>query len=399
MGLPDFKALKERVGIDDVAYYLGYQVNRQAGVGRFIEMVLPDGNGGHSDSIVIREPHDKANQFYFRHKGFGKGDVIAFIQENINRFNETGRNQWEIVGKVLMRLANEPMPEINGDSYLGRVSYPGRQSFEPERWETQPMSDHVRNALQFMAPRGFNLFTAETFAPYIVRIRDTQSESYKEFNIGFPYRVPGNDEVVGYEIRGFGQYKSKATGTNSTTAAWIVDLSSFENPRAVRNVYFAESAYDIMAFYQINHKKLDKERSVFVSIGGTFSDQQIKAVMNHYTKARAVDCFDNDMAGQVYGIRMAALLENKSLHVVRTDEGIHLSVEGKDILLPPGKATLSELGKHVKLSGRVSQWKPPREFKDWNDVIMRRPWEQLETTNKFQRDEALEQRRNKGRKM
>lgn len=43
MGLPDFKALKERVGIDDVAYYLGYQVNRQAGVGRFIEMVLPDG--------------------------------------------------------------------------------------------------------------------------------------------------------------------------------------------------------------------------------------------------------------------------------------------------------------------------------------------------------------------
>ena len=294
MGLPDFKALKERVGIDDVAYYLGYQVNRQAGVGRFIEMVLPDGNGGHSDSIVIREPHDKANQFYFRHKGFGSGDVIAFIQENINRFNETGRNQWEIVGKVLMKLANEPMPEINGDSYLGRVSYPGRQSFEPERWETQPMSDHVRNALQFMAPRGFNLFTAETFAPYIVRIRDTQSESYKEFNIGFPYRVPGNDEVVGYEIRGFGQYKSKATGTNSTTAAWIVDLSSFENPKAVRNVYFAESAYDIMAFYQINHKKLDKERSVFVSIGGTFSDQQIKAVMNHYTKARAVDCFDND---------------------------------------------------------------------------------------------------------
>ena len=89
MGLPDFKALKERVGIDDVAYYLGYQVNRLAGVGRFIEMVLPDGNGGHSDSIVIREPQDKANQFYFRHKGYGKGDVIAFIQENINRFDRS----------------------------------------------------------------------------------------------------------------------------------------------------------------------------------------------------------------------------------------------------------------------------------------------------------------------
>ena len=55
MGLPDFKALKERVGIDDVAYYLGYQVNRQAGVGRFIEMVLPDGSGGWLKINATRE--------------------------------------------------------------------------------------------------------------------------------------------------------------------------------------------------------------------------------------------------------------------------------------------------------------------------------------------------------
>ena len=398
MGLPDFKALKERVGIDDVAYYLGYQVNRMAGVGRFIEMVLPDGRGGHADSIVIRDPHDKANQFYFRHTGMGRGDVISFIQENINKFHESGNNQWEIVGKVLSKLANEPVPEISDGSYLGRVGYPGRQAFDPERWETQPMSEHIRNAMSFMTPRGFSQQTVETFAPHFVRIRDTRSETFKDFNVGFPYRVPGQDEVVGYEIRGFGQYKSKATGSNSTTAAWMVCLASNENPRAVRNVYFAESAYDIMAFYQANRMKLDKERSVFVSIGGTFSDQQIKAVMYHYANARAVDCFDNDMAGQVYGIRMAALLDNKSLRIVRTDEGVRLSVEGKDVLLPPEKATLAELAKHVRLSGRVSQWKPPREFKDWNDVIMKRPWKQLETTNKFRRDEALEQRRNNRRK-
>lgn len=398
MGLPDFKTLKERVGIDDVAFYLGYQVNRRAGVGRFIEMVLPDGKGGHTDSIVIRDPYDKSNQYYFRHTGMGKGDVIAFILENINRFHETGKNQWEIVGKVLSKLANEPVPEISDGAYLGRIGYPGRQAFEPERWETQPMSEHILNAMSFMTPRGFSKRTVETFAPYLVRIRDTKSEKFKEFNIGFPYSVPGNDEVVGYEIRGFGQYKSKATGTNSTTAAWIVDLASNENPRAVRKVYFAESAYDIMAFYQVNRMKLDTERSVFVSIGGSFSDQQIKAVMNHYAKARAVDCFDNDMAGQVYGIRMAGLLDNKSLHIVRTYEGIHLSVEGRDILLPTEKATLTELSKHVRFSGRVSQWKPPRVFKDWNDVIMRKPYIQQETTNKFRRDEALEQRRNKGRK-
>ena len=121
--------------------------------------------------------------------------------------------------------------------------------------------------------------------------------------------------------------------------------------------------------------------------------------MGHYPNARAVDCFDNDLAGQVYGIRMAGLLDDKSLRVVRTDEGIHISVGDKDFLLPPEKTTLTELAKHVRLSGRVSQWKPPKEFKDWNDVIMRKPFRQVETTNKFRRDEALEQRRNKGKKL
>ena len=42
-----------------------------------------------------------------------------------------------------------------------------------------------------------------------------------------------------------------------TTAAWIVSLASNDNPRAERNVYFAESAYDIMAFQ--HHKALATE--------------------------------------------------------------------------------------------------------------------------------------------
>ena len=84
MGLPDFKSLKERVGIDDVAFSLGYRINRLAGVGRYIEMCLSDASGGHADTIVIREPKDKANQSYFRHSGQGSGDVVSFIIENIH---------------------------------------------------------------------------------------------------------------------------------------------------------------------------------------------------------------------------------------------------------------------------------------------------------------------------
>ena len=36
----NFKELKSRVGVDDVAYALGYRLDRKAGVGRYIELVL-----------------------------------------------------------------------------------------------------------------------------------------------------------------------------------------------------------------------------------------------------------------------------------------------------------------------------------------------------------------------
>ena len=395
MALPDFKALKARVGIDDAAYDLGYRVNRLAGVGRFVEMVLPDGQGGHADSIVISHPREKAGQHYFRHSGAGSGDVISFIRENLHQFHETGKNDWEIVGKVMCRLANEPVPEISGGAYLGGKKR--REDFDPTRWETQPMTYHLRNGMSFMEPRGFTTDTLKAFAAHIVRIRDNESESFNDFNIGFPYREPGKDTVTGYEIRGFGHYKSKATGTNSTTAAWIVDLSTQQNPRAVRNVYFAESAYDIMAFYQANHNRLDLETCVFVSNGGTFSDRQVRGIMEYYPNARAVCCFDNDLAGRIYDLRMAALLDGKDIHVVKKGEAVKLDIEGNDVLLPPDKVTLTELAKLVRLSGRVKTCKPPGEFKDWNDMIMRRPWKQLEAVNKFHRNAALAQRRAKGR--
>ena len=60
MAKVDFKELKGKVGIDDVAYSLGYRINRKAGVGKYVEMALYDSRG-HIDSIVIRNPKDKAS--------------------------------------------------------------------------------------------------------------------------------------------------------------------------------------------------------------------------------------------------------------------------------------------------------------------------------------------------
>jgi hypothetical protein len=398
MGLPDFKALKEKVGIDDIAYSLGYRVNRLAGVGKFVEMCLTDGNGKHIDTIVIRNPKDKAGQSFFRHNAMGKGDVINFIKENIDSFHEQGRNQWEKIANILRKFANEPIPDIGDSAYLKKMGYTESQHFDASRYEVQPMAEHLKNGMMYMTPRGFSKETLKTFSPFIVRIKDLKSDRFNDYNIGFPYREPGKDEILGYEIRGYGNFKGKVTGTNSTTAAWIASLSREENPMAVRNVYFAESAYDIMAFYQANAMRIDRETSVFVSIGGTFSDRQVTGIMRHYENANAVDCFDNDLAGRIYGIRMAGLLSGKHLNIVKCDDAVRITLDGKEVAFKEAETNLQEVSRHMGFSSRMRQWKPPKAFKDWNDVIMNKPFVQLTQKDKFERDAALEKRRSSGLK-
>lgn len=64
----NFKELKSRVGVDDVAYALGYRLDRKAGVGRYIELVLGSGSEK-QDTLVVSNPHNKAAQTFFRRDG------------------------------------------------------------------------------------------------------------------------------------------------------------------------------------------------------------------------------------------------------------------------------------------------------------------------------------------
>ena len=119
MSYVSFQEMKPRVGIDDVAFSLGYKLNRQAGVGRYIELILPDGRGEKLDTIVISHPQEKERQKYF-HRNTGKrGDVVDFIGENLGRFNIYGRNQWEVIGKVMADFANMPLIDSHDHGYSG----------------------------------------------------------------------------------------------------------------------------------------------------------------------------------------------------------------------------------------------------------------------------------------
>lgn len=391
----NFKDLKTKVGVDDIAYYLGYRLDRSAGVGRYIEMVLPD-TTGHKDKLIIKNPKEKAAQTYFRRNGAKGGDVVSLIRENLNSFHESGRNEWEIIGKVMARFANEPIPDYGDSLYLAKAGYSDNRVFDPKLYETKEIGSDLSEVMAFFAQRGINEETVAVFAPFIKQIRDSCHTTYKQFNIGFSYTEAGKDKVVGYEIRGFGSFKSKAAGTNSTTGAWIADLSQGGEPADIRNVYFAESAYDIMAFYQLNHLRLDAAHSVFVSLGGTFSDGQVKGIMSHYSEAKAMDCFDNDLAGRIYGIRMATLLEGIRMNIHKEDSEVKITIGDKNFNIPNDQLSIRELRKHVHIRYNVGEWKAAENYKDWNDQLMGKQLEVVPIENKFARDRNLADRREKG---
>ena len=383
-----FQDLKQQVGIDDVAFSLGYRLNRHAGVGHYMELVLPDAHGGKLDTIVISNPKEKARQRYFHRTTGQRGDVVSFIGENLNRFNKFGRNQWEVIGKVMADFANMPLVDNSDRSYINRLgTVPA--VFDSKRYAAKPLSDNMDFAMGILAERGLDRETVSVFAGHISVVRDARAKWVMPM-LGFAYREPGSDRLAGYELRGDRGFKGKAAGTNSMTALWVAGIpSAMNNPSMVRRVYFAESAFDAMSVYLANKGTIDLAHSVFASVGGALSNGQVSGVMRQYGMAEAVDCFDNDLAGRIYGMRMAALLDGKRLSITQVDGLLKMETDGQRFEMEVGKAGVTELARHIKLSGRVRVMKPPVNYKDWNDVIRGMPLDALQLRTKFQRDENL----------
>ena len=322
----NFKQLKAHVGVTDVAYALGYRLDRKAGVGRYIELVLGDGREKR-DTLIVSHPNDRASQTFFRRDG-SKGDVLTLIRENLNTFLVTGKDEWQKVAKVMARFANMPEPEYNDDwEYVKSASV--ASVFDASRYEVKRMD--VEHIPSIFRQRGLSDETVRQFAPFVSLIRDKWNGNFDGYNIGFPYTDTGG-QVKGYEIRGYGGYKSKAAGTDSSSAAWVADFSD-GNPEAVRSVFFCESAFDAMAFHQMNRSRLYPDVAL-ASLGGTFSDNQITGVMGRFPNAKAFDCFDNDIAGRIYGLRMIGLLEGIPMKISKAEDGLHVKTEGLERLPP-----------------------------------------------------------------
>lgn len=386
----NFKELKSRVGIEEVAYSLGYRVDRKAGVGRYFEMVLGDATHK-QDTIVVRNCADKARQSFFRRDGT-KGDVVTLIRDNLNSFFVDGKDDWQKVAKVMARFANMPEPEYK-EQYTGRNIT--AQVFDPSRFRTKSLDFEKLPPL--FEQRGISMETVKAFSPFISLISDKRNENFSGYNVGFPYTDSKTIGAVGYELRGLGGYKSKAAGTNSSTASWVADFSN-GNSHGVRSVFFCESALDAMAFYQMNRARLDKDIA-FVSLGGTFSDGQVLNVMKRFPNARPYDCFDNDIPGRIYGVRLISLAEDKVFNIIRTQSGFSVEMNGTRKEIDAGRSLSEQLADSFPIRGRVSHWPPPKNFKDWNDCLLGKTIEPELYHDKNERDRNLADRRNSSFKL
>ncbi len=382
----NFKELKSRVGVDDIAYALGYRLDRKAGVGKYIELVLGEGRD-RRDTIIVSNHRDKASQIFFRRDG-SKGDVVTLIRENLNSFIVSGKNDWQKVAKVMARFANIPEPEFREDrEYVNsaKVSH----VFDKSRYEVKPVD--TERIPRIFSQRGIADETVRSLAPFLSLIRDTKNENFDGFNIGFPYTESAESGIKGYEIRGMGGYKSKAAGTNSSSAAWVADLSGSDGS-TVRSVFFCESALDAMAFYQMNRTRLDSDIAL-VSLGGTFSDGQITRAMERFPHAKAFDCFDNDIAGRIYGLRLMALVEDFPIKITKTENGLKVEAKEKSFEVNPERPISAQVSENISIRHKMGQWTPPKTFKDWNDCLMNKPMDVVLTPNKHQRDTNLAEQR------
>lgn len=166
----------------------------------------------------------------------------------------------------------------------------------------------------------------------------------------------------------------------------------------VRSVFFCESAFDAMAFYQMNKTQMGTDVAL-VSLGGTFSDKQITNTMERFPYARAFDCFDNDLAGRIYGLRMMALLEGIPMKINKKSDTLQIEAKGKSFELNTERSLLAQVSEHLSIRYKMGQWLPPKAFKDWNDCLLNKPMEIIHSPRKEEREQNLTGRRNAGLKM
>ena len=250
------------------------------------------------------------------------------IRENLHTLLVSSKAGRELA-KVLARFANMPEPEYHENLEYIKAAR-SAAVLDTSRYEVKPLNPERIPGL--FAQRGISEETVRELAPFIVLIRDRHNGNFEGFNIGFPYTNGMSEEAKGYEIRGYGGYKSKAAAAALSRHGWRI--SPKENAKEdVKTVYFCESALDAMAFYRrtgcsCTRIWLWSLWAVRFRPAGYGGDEP-------FSSCQGFQLLDNDLAGRIYGLRMVALLENIPMKISKTNKELQVEVKDKVFTVNP----------------------------------------------------------------
>lgn len=372
-----YEDFKNKLDIMPLALDAGFMLNKRAGINTKYPEMIRDIGRGETETIVLTSNH----KGWFKHSG-EKGNLIGFVkkymddlQEKVPEISATDSPGVRI-NKILSHYANIPVEKaVTGKSYLEKEGYRNAVPFNINRYQVEDVKEASQGLMSIFRYRGINAQTVETFAPFIKRIVDKESQ-VKIKNMAFPYTVPGQDKIVGMEIRGFGGYKAKAAGSDSTNALWIADFTGGK-PEKAEKILFFEGAYDAMAFYQANSKKIELNKMVLASTGGTPSNKQINNMLSYYHNALPVAAFDNDLNGKIYSLRLLNLYDRSkhpeslvmSFNTIPAENMAKVTYGDIEKVYTEKDLTLFNIRNDMQIKEKVGEWKAPSRYKDWNDAI------------------------------
>ena len=296
-----YEDYKSRLKMQDLLTDAGYAQNKRDGL-RYPSYSRHDSIGRRvsGDKFVITPD----GNYCFQPPVMKVYNVISFIKEHPDLFQDytPGMDLNRLVNLVCSRLLNQPTRERPSQDFAPQH----KQAFNLDDYALVHFTDdrtEQHKFFPFFVHRGINWYTQNAFRNCFVRATHLSDSNPKQYaNLSFPLTLPGQKEWVGFEERGMRRadgtaYKGKAVGSNSSEGLWIASPAGTPLPEA-KAVYWFESGYDAMAYYQL-HQNADSQlrKAVFVSTGGNPTVGQMRGMLAQTPSATHHICFDNDLAG------------------------------------------------------------------------------------------------------
>ena len=322
-----FTDYRSRLNIKDVLEDAGYTFYKRDGL-RYPAYVRLDSNGKRiSGDKYIVMPNKNC---CFKPPTIKLYSVTSFIWEHPDLFKEYkyGMKESALVHKVCQRLLNIPVEHRSQDVHNPTVNSKPFDindykidRFNPKDFESQ------KPFYAFFKSRGIDFATRCAFHHSFFLASKTAKDGSIYKNLSFPMHIPGQpDKCVGLEERGYPRKdgsarKGMATGSNASEGLWMASPKKTALQDA-RIVLVFESAYDAMAFYQLQMRKesgldqrgrQDLKAGVYVSTGGNPSYGQIQGLLKAAPQATFHLGFDKDVAGKQFVANFIDIANKRSI--------------------------------------------------------------------------------------